>query len=376
MPQSKSPKAQYQRRLDEGVLKPDPIQKRAIQALDRLYWELVEISEHSATCRGWRAVKEKIPFLSTAPEAARGLYMYGGVGRGKSMLMDLFYDCLPESIPKRRVHFHAFMIELHDYHHARRRQDDVCEGMDGILPLFAERIAERVRVLCFDEFHVTDVADAMILGRLFRHLFERGVVVVATSNWEPERLYEGGLQRDRFLPFIDLLKEKMEVMHLDGPVDYRTKFLMQEGTYFWPLGQETTRHANTVFNALTDNAVPDTDTLEVKGRTIEVEAVARGVARFTFAQLCERPHGAEDYLEIVNNYHTVFVEGIPALGYDRRNEAKRFMILIDTLYEAGTKLVATAEALPDQLYRGHDHAFEFQRTVSRLQEMQSAEYLA
>lgn len=180
---------------------------------------------------------------------------------------------------------------------------------------------------------------------------------------------------DRFLPFIALLKEKMEVLYLDSSTDYRTKFLAQEGTYFWPLGHETMRHANTVFNGLTDNALPDTDMLEVKGRTIRVDAVARGVARFSFAQLCEQPHGAEDYLEITNNYHTVFVEGVPTLGYDRRNEAKRLMILIDTLYEAGTKLVMTADALPDELYRGHDYAFEFKRTVSRLQEMQSAEYL-
>jgi len=372
----KSPQKLYQSRLDAGILKPDPAQQGAVKALDRLYWELVEISEHSAACRGWRAVKERIPLLNTAPEPARGLYMHGGVGRGKSMLMDLFYDDLPEDILKMRVHFHAFMIELHDYHHARRNSADVCEGMDGILPLFAERIYERAHVLCFDEFHVTDVADAMILGRLFRHLFERGAVIVATSNWEPDRLYEGGLQRDRFLPFIALLKEKMKVLHLDGLTDYRTKFLAQEGTYFWPLGREATRHANTVFNGLTDNVLPETDEIEVKGRTIQVSAVARGVARFSFAQLCEQPHGAEDFLEITNNYHTVFVEQIPKLGYDRRNEAKRFMILIDTLYEAGTRLVVTAEALPEELYRGHDHGFEFERTVSRLMEMQSAEYLA
>lgn len=374
MPQSKSPKAQYQRRLDEGVLKPDPVQKKAIQALDRLYYDL--FNRHCVADRNPLSFLRKIPAFAgmTSKEGIKGLYLYGGVGRGKSMLMDLFYDCLPASIPKKRVHFHAFMIDVHDYIHSRREEGSIREGVDAALPLLAERIYERSHVLCFDEFHVTDVADAMILGRLFRHLFERGVVIVATSNWAPDKLYEGGLQRDRFLPFIDLLKDRMEVMHLDGPVDYRTKFLMQEGTYFWPLGRETTRRANTVFNALSDHTLPDTDILEVKGRTIEVGAVARGVARFSFAQLCERPHGAEDYLEIVKNYHTVFVEGVPALGYDRRNEAKRFMILIDTLYEAGTKLVMTAEALPDQLYRGHDHAFEFQRTVSRLQEMQSAEY--
>ena len=358
----KSPKTLYQQRLNDGQLKPDKVQEKAVESLERLFADL-------------QNQKPKKGLFSKKSVAPKGIYFHGGVGRGKSMLMDLFYECLPDDMPKARVHFHAFMIDVHDYIHSRRESDGIREGVDATLPLLSEKIARESRVLCFDEFHVTDVADAMILGRLFRGLFDRGVVIVSTSNWEPERLYEGGLQRDRFLPFIDLLKEKMEVVHLDSPTDYRTQFLMQEGMYFTPLGSEATRHANTVFNALTDNVAPHEEELEVKGRKIPVPVTAKGVARFTFAQLCEQPHGAEDYLEITKNYHTVFLENVPTLAYDRRNEAKRLMTLIDTLYEAGTKLVITACAAPDKLYRGKDHAFEFERTISRLLEMQSEAYL-
>lgn len=301
--------------------------------------------------------------------------MHGGVGRGKSMLMDLFFDSLPPEIKKRRVHFHAFMIDVHDYFHSRREADDFSEGIDGALPSLASRLAEMSRVLCFDEFHVTDVADAMILGRLFTALLDRGVIIVATSNWEPDRLYEGGLQRDRFLPFIELLKSRLEIVHLDGPVDYRLQALQSEGTYFWPLGEASRQKSDMLFARLTDNAIPQEDSLTVKGRVIPVAQAAKGVARFTFAQLCEQPHGAEDYLAIAQKFHTLFLEQVPTLAYDRRNEAKRLMILIDALYESRTKLVVTADAPADRLYRGHDHEFEFQRTVSRLMEMQSEAYL-
>lgn len=290
------------------------------------------------------------------------------------MLMDLFFNAVPDDIPKRRVHFHAFMIEVHDYIHARREDDDFDDGIDGVLPALAARIAEKSRVLCFDEFHVTDVADAMILGRLFTALFGHGVAVVATSNWPPDKLYEGGLQRDRFLPFIELLKARLEVVRLDGPTDYRTQLLQTEGTYFWPLGAGTKARADDVFVKLTGAAAAAEEQLVVKGRAIPVFAAGR-VARFTFAQLCENPHGAEDYLTIARTYKTVFLENIPKIGYDRRNEAKRLMILIDALYENRTNLVVTADAPPDKLYRGDDHGFEFQRTVSRLQEMQSDGYL-
>ncbi|GJL85103.1 MAG: cell division protein ZapE [Micavibrio sp.] len=371
MSKHQTPLELYQERIKDGALNPDPVQKAAVASLQRLYGELIKAHEDQP-----KNLFEKITGLvRRSKDAPKGVYMHGGVGRGKSMVMDMFYDCLPDDMHKTRIHFHAFMIDVHDYMHSRRKDESVNEDMDSALPALAERIAERSRILCFDEFHVTDVADAMILGRLFTALFELDVVVVATTNWEPDRLYEGGLQRERFLPFIQLLKDKLEIVHLDSPTDYRAQCLREEGTYFYPLGSETRRQANGVFNTLTDNMLPEEDEIEVKGRTIKVEATAKNVARFSFAQLCEQPHGAEDYLEIAKKYPTIFLEGVPKLGYDRRNEAKRLMILIDALYESGTKLVVTADAPPDKLYQGHDHGFEFQRTVSRLLEMQSAKYL-
>lgn len=361
-----NPLALYKRRLNAGVIRPDPGQEKALAVLQRLYDDLTR-----------KPVAPRISWLNfrrKPMEQPRGVYMYGSVGRGKSMVMDLFYAALPPNMPRRRVHFHAFMIEVHDYIHARRQDDDFDDGIDGVLPALAARIAERARVLCFDEFHVTDVADAMILGRLFTALFGHGVTVVATSNWPPDRLYEGGLQRDRFLPFIELLKNRLEIVQLDGPTDYRTQLLQAEGTYFWPLGAMATQRADEVFAKLSGGAPAVEDQIMIKGRIITARS-ANGVARFTFAQLCENPHGAEDYLAIARSYKTVFLENVPKIGYDRRNEAKRLMILIDALYENRTKLIVTADAPPDKLYRGDDHGFEFQRTVSRLQEMQAAAYL-
>lgn len=360
---SPAPIDQYNARIASGELKPDPVQEKAVRSLSRLYDELLHYTPKK---KGW---------FSKGPDAPRGVYMYGGVGRGKSMLMDLFYAALPENIPASRVHFHEFMIGVHDYIHTRRESDGIREGVDATLPLLAQLIAQKTRVLCFDEFHVTDVADAMILGRLFRCLFELGIVVVATSNWPPDRLYEGGLQRDRFLPFIALLKDKLEIVYLNSPTDYRTQFIAEEGSYFSPLGKDAQLHADRLFKKLTGEDAPGEEHLNVKGREMMVNA-SHGVARFSFSDLCEKPLGAEDYIAIAGRYHTVFLEQVPKLTYDRRNEAKRLMNLIDALYEAGTRLVVTADASPDKLYRGHDHAFEFERTISRLNEMQSAEYLA
>ncbi|MBU0859669.1 MAG: AFG1 family ATPase [Alphaproteobacteria bacterium] len=353
----------YKIRLVEGSLSTDPAQEIAMHALQRLYDDVM-LPRPS----GFFARFQK-------PVPVRGLYMHGPVGRGKTVLMDLFFAALPENIPKRRVHFHKFMITVHEYLHNARMAGKSGAGADSALLSFAREMPVDCRVLCFDEFHVTDVADAMILGRLFTALFTNGVTVVATSNWPPEKLYEGGLQRDRFLPFIDLVKQRMEVVRIAGPEDYRLRALRDAGVYFCPLGSHTTQRAAALMTRLTD-ALPFTpETITVKGHSFTID-VSRSVARASFAALCERPLGAADYIAIAANYPTLFLENIPKLTYDRRNEAKRLMTLIDILYEHGTQLIITADALPEQLYRGDDHAFEFQRTVSRLIEMQGADYLA
>ncbi len=351
--------------ISRGIVA-DAAQKKALRVLDDLLLRL----QNPVKPKGFMGL------LSSKAEAVKGVYLHGGVGRGKSMLMDLFYEQVPPAIPKSRVHFHEFMISVHDDLHRSRQSGKTNNGPDRALLDFADKIAAQTRVLCFDEFHVTDIADAMILGRLFTALFDAGLVVVATSNWPPSRLYEGGLQRDRFLPFIALVKERMDVVEVDDGTDYRMRALTIDGVYFWPLGEHTHERMDQVFANLSGGAAAMPEELHVKGRVIPVPSAARGVARFTFAQLCEQALGAEDYLKIAATYHTVFLENIPKLTYDRRNEAKRLMTLVDALYDNGIKLIVSADAAPDHLYRGSDHAFEFQRTVSRLIEMQSPEYLS
>ncbi|MBI1301731.1 MAG: cell division protein ZapE [Alphaproteobacteria bacterium] len=366
-----TPLSQYNSLVKDGTLKADPVQKKAVQELERLYEEVTSQKE-SLVSSFFKRLKGE------GGNNIKGVYLFGGVGRGKSMLMDLFFDTLPDDIKKRRVHFHEFMIEVHDYIHSRSMDESMGSGGKGMveqaLPSLADLIIRKSSILCFDEFHVTDITDAMILGRLFKILFEHGLIVVATSNWGPDDLYKDGLQRDRFLTFIELLKTKVNAVHLDSPHDYRTQTIKVEGTYFTPLNAVTEHELDNIFAKITKQAKLEKRTLRVKGRDIVTNRSAHGVARFTFSELCERPHGAEDYIEIANVFHTVFLEKIPTLGYDRRNEAKRFMNLIDALYEARTRVIISAETSPGRLYRGHDHAYEFERTVSRLLEMQSDSY--
>ncbi len=356
------------RKADE--IKPDPAQEHAAVALQRLHETLVGYAP-ARNGSGWAA---KLGLGRKPAPAPRGLYIHGPVGRGKSMLMDLFFANAPVA-KKRRVHFHEFMIEVHDAVHAWR-QDKARKSDRDPLPQIAEKIAGDTWLLCFDEFHVTNIADAMILGRLFTALFEYGVVVVTTSNFAPDDLYKDGLQQARFVPFIELLKERLDVLELSSPTDYRLARMKAMRVFHAPLGPAATQALKRAFDDLTEGAAPAHETVTVKGRAVPVPQAAAGVACFSFDGLCGQPLGAEDYIRIAEHYHTIILDGVPRLREDRRNEAKRFMTLIDALYEHKVKLVMAAETPPHDLYRGKTHGFEFERTISRLMEMQSNDYLA
>jgi cell division protein ZapE len=357
-------RAAYDELLNADELKPDPAQARAVAALDRLAGSLQ--SDDGLLSR----------LFNSRRDGPAGVYLWGGVGRGKSMLMDLAFKHI-DVHPKRRVHFDEFMLETHHRLREARRTE---EG-DPIEPV-AEQIADEARLLCFDEMQVTNPADAMILSRLFGKLLEQGVKVVTTSNRPPSDLYKGGLNRELFMPFIELIERRMLVAEVNGPTDYRLDRL--EGVEVWhvPNGPEATAALSQAFFQLTDYPVEDrakvpSEELDVGGgRTLHVPKSLKGVAVFSFKRLCGEPRGAADYLAIARRYHTMIIVGIPMMGPEMRNEAARFMTLIDALYEHKVKLLAGADAEPAGLYPSGDGTFEFQRTVSRLEEMQSAEYLA
>ena len=358
------PLERYRALRNKGEIQPDHAQDLAAVRLENLWRALAEYRPEGA--RGWRA---RLPWARPADPPPKGLYLYGAVGRGKSMLMDLFFELAPVE-HKRRVHFYAFMQEVHARIHARREQKG-----DPIPPV-ARAIAAQATLLCFDEFQVTDIADAMILGRLFSAMIAAGVVVVATSNRAPDELYKDGLQRERFLPFIALLKERLDVFELAGRRDYRLARFTGRQTYFVPADAAAHRALEAAFADLTDGAAGAAETLSVQGRSLEVPRAAKGVAWFSFEELFMRPIGPADYLALCANYHTFILEDIPRLGPEMRNEAKRFNTFIDTLYEAHGNLLASAAARAEDLYTAGDGAFEFKRTASRLIEMQSDDYIA
>jgi cell division protein ZapE len=359
----------YEARIGSGQLTPDPVQAEAAAALDGLAHRLA-----NRKTGGWFSKAETVT----------GLYMWGGVGRGKSMLMDLFFEHAPVAA-RRRVHFHEFMAEVHDRLDAwrrltpdeRKRSEWRVKGAgdDPIAPV-AKQIASEANLLCFDEFQVTQIADAMVLARLFDALFERAVTVVATSNRHPDDLYKDGINRPLFLPFIDHLKTHCRILELASDRDYRLDRLIEAPVWYAPLGPEAETALEAAWDRLTLGAEPQHCVLTVKGRKLDVPREAAGVAWFSFEELCARPLGSRDYLAIAANFNTVILSGIPKLGPENRNEAARFVALIDAFYEARIKLVASAAAEPEHLYPEGDGSFEFERTASRLHEMRSTDYLA
>jgi cell division protein ZapE len=354
----------YRALLAAGELKPDPDQEKAVAVLDRIAAELARKPGLLSRLTG------------REPEPVRGAYLWGGVGRGKSMLMDLAFEAIAIE-RKRRVHFNEFMLEVHE----RLRVERAKEEGDPIPPL-ARALAEEARLLAFDEMVINNSADAMILSRLFSQLLEAGMTVIATSNRPPRDLYLGGLNRELFLPFIDLVERDLDVVPLNGPVDYRLERLGGFPTWYVPNGPAATAALSAAFFRLTDYPpedrahVPSEDIPVGAGRTLHVPKSLKGVAVFSFRRLCGEPRGAADYLAIARRYHTIIIVGIPRMGPENRNEAARFVTLIDLLYEHKVKLLAAADAEPEQLYEQGDGTFEFQRTISRLEEMRSADYLA
>lgn len=356
-----------------GEVTADPVQELAIEQL--------EIIAHRLA--GYRPDKKRWLFGKAEPEP-RGLYIFGPVGRGKSMLMDLFFDAAPVAA-KRRVHFHAFMAEIHSEIFKwrkmsageRARQPNYLRdaGDDPIRPI-ARKVASDATLLCFDEFQVEDVADAMILGRLFEAFFEFGVVVVATSNRAPRDLYLNGLNRQLFMPFVDLMCDRMDLYQLGGGRDYRLDRLAGAPVYHAPLGPNATGALDEAFLKLTDQRRGEPRDLDVLGRTVTIAQSAKGVARASFTDLCVDALGAQDYLALAETFDTLVLDDIPQLGPEKRNEARRFVTLIDTLYENHIHLIASAAVTPSDLYPAGDGSFAFERTVSRLMEMQSESWLS
>lgn len=363
----------YDALIATGALDDDAVQRKAAGALDQLNAELAELRlARKSSALGWLFAKRK----ASGPRT-KGLYLWGGVGRGKTMLMDLFFDVAAIK-RKRRAHFHTFMADVHERIHTHRQALKAgTTKQDDPIPPVAQAIANESMLICFDEFHVVDIADAMILGRLFTQLFQRGVVLVATSNVMPSGLYKDGLNRALFMPFIELLHRHVDIFELDASKDYRIDKLEAAPVWYNPLGPVSDHAMDEAWARLTNQHDGETYKVMVKGRELAITRQAHGVARFTFDELCAQPLGAEDYLALCNRFHTLMIDGIPRMDAAMRNEAKRFITLIDAMYDTRTKLIASADGQPTELYSAPsgNEAFAFDRTASRLIDMRSDDYL-
>jgi len=364
----------YTALVASGELTEDTAQLSMTKHYDDL---LIAINERQLSQKssplGWLFGKRR-----NQQQILRGLYVYGEVGRGKTMLMDLFFSCLPLGI-KRRAHFNDFMADVHDRITRHRQAFNRGETKESDpIGAVAASIKQEAWVLCFDEFTVTDIADAMVLSRLFTALFNDGVLLIATSNVAPDNLYYNGLNRQLFLPFIEILKEHVDVINLDAKTDYRLEKVDRQPVYLYPFGRQTDEKMNAAWKKIVDGHEVAPQELHVLGHTIEIPQASGAAARFNFVDLCEKPYAALDFMELVKHYRTIFIDNIPFLDNDHRNETKRFILLIDTLYDHHVRLFASAAAKPDQLYKSHvatTETFEFDRTASRLFEMQSDAYL-
>ncbi|EJD6080060.1 MULTISPECIES: cell division protein ZapE [Providencia] len=366
-----SPTMRYQQALADGNYQPDDVQKLAVERLDKIYQNLVNApsivpsEKPSGLKQRFSRLLGKAPATSIVP--VQGLYMWGGVGRGKTWLMDMFYESLPGT-RKLRLHFHRFMKKV---------QEDLMalQGQENPLDIIADEFKKHTDVLCFDEFFVSDITDAMILGTLLEGLFARGITLVATSNIIPDDLYRNGLQRARFLPAIEQIKKYCDVMNVDAGIDYRLRTLTQAHLFLSPINSENRQHLDDVFVKLAGKQGEQSPVLEVNHRKMQAIRTAEGVLAIEFKVLCEEPRSQNDYIYLSNCYHTILLYNVPAMGTNDENSARRFLALIDEFYERKVKLIINAAVPMESLYQGQLLAFEYQRCLSRLQEMQSEEYL-